>query len=301
MRRYSTMIACLALVPWLLAALARAEDPPVSYEAQIRKWRADFDADVRTGGWLELIGREKLVEGTVTIGSATTCRVRLPPRLGIPKLGSVTRHGNEFRFNPVRGIAATVDGAPAHGPTTLSTKSGTGRVRAAGISLAVRDVGDDFYLFVTDPANPAVGEFRGTTWYPVDESYRVTATFIPYAKPEERQLPLTHVETRQSWQSTGDVSFMLGTRSVRLRTFADDDELFLLFQDTTNGRETYGGGRFLHAPLPKDGKTELDFNKSFNPYCSVNAFVMCPIPPPENQLDFPVTAGETYDGPDHPP
>jgi uncharacterized protein len=46
--------------------------------------------------------------------------------------------------------------------------------------------------------------------------------------------------------------------------------------------------------LPKDGATVLDFNKAFNPYCSINACVMCPISPAENRLAFGVPVGETY-------
>ena len=67
-----------------------------------------------------------------------------------------------------------------------------------------------------------------------------------------------------------------------------------MFQDRTSGRECYGGGRFLNAPVPKDGATVLDFNKAFNPYCSVNEFVVCPVPPPENRLAVRVTAGGKY-------
>jgi uncharacterized protein (DUF1684 family) len=76
----------------------------------------------------------------------------------------------------------------------------------------------------------------------------------------------------------------------------DDDQLFIMFRDRTNGRETYGGGRFLHAPLPQDGVTTLDFNKAFNPFCSVNDFVVCPVVPAENRLTVSVTAGQKYQG-----
>jgi uncharacterized protein (DUF1684 family) len=41
-------------------------------------------------------------------------------------------------------------------------------------------------------------------------------------------------------------------------------------------------------------RTTLDFNKVFNPYRSVNAYLMCPIPPAENPLDLDIAAGETY-------
>jgi hypothetical protein len=93
--------------------------------------------------------------------------------------------------------------------------------------------------------------------------------------------------------STGDLSFQLAGRTVSLKTFLDDNELFVMFQDETNGSETYGG-RFVNAPLPKDGETVIDFNKAFNPYCSLNSYILCPIPPPENRIDLKVAAGEMY-------
>jgi uncharacterized protein (DUF1684 family) len=38
--------------------------------------------------------------------------------------------------------------------------------------------------------------------------------------------------------------------------------------------------------------TVLDFNKAYNPPCAFTAFSTCPMPPPENRLDFEVRAGE---------
>jgi hypothetical protein len=32
-------------------------------------------------------------------------------------------------------------------------------------------------------------EFMGTTWFPIDIAYRVTATFTAYDQPEQRQVP----------------------------------------------------------------------------------------------------------------
>jgi uncharacterized protein (DUF1684 family) len=52
----------------------------------------------------------------------------------------------------------------------------------------------------------------------------------------------------------------------------------------------------LHAPLPRDGVTTLDFNKAFNPFCSVNDYVVCPVVPAENRLSVSVTAGQKYPG-----
>jgi uncharacterized protein len=276
----------------LIASLAGAAG--ADYVAEIQKWRQDFDADVRTGSWLTLIGRFPVTEQVSTIGSDRTRTVQLPSRLSRKRLGTLTRHGDSFQFRAARGVNAEIDGHSLVGWTTLSTKSGTGRVQVGNLRLSVRSVGDDFYLLVADIQNPAIQEFNGTTWFPIDASYRIPATFTPYAGPEKVRISMTHVESRTLMTSTGDVTFQLAGKTVRLKSFLDDNELFVMFEDQSNGKETYGGGRFLHAPLPKDGATVLDFNKAFNPYCSLNTYVTCPIPPPENRLDFRVPAGETY-------
>ena len=174
----------------------------------------------------------------------------------------------------------------------------TGRVQVGNLRLSVRSVGDDFYLLVADTQNPAIQAFKGTTWFPIDASYRIPATFTAYAQPENVRISMSHVESKTLMTSTGDVTFQLAGRTVSLKSFVDDNELFIMFQDPTNANETYGGGRFLHAPLPTDGATVLDFNKAFSPYCSLNTFIMCPIPPPENRLEVRVAAGETDTAPE---
>jgi uncharacterized protein (DUF1684 family) len=67
--------------------------------------------------------------------------------------------------------------------------------------------------------------------------------------------------------------------------------LFLPFLDTTNGIETYGGGRFLDMRIPKSKEVIIDFNKAYNPYCAYNYNYSCPIVPLENNLSIKVKAG----------
>lgn len=76
--------------------------------------------------------------------------------------------------------------------------------------------------------------------------------------------------------------------------------LFLSFRDTTNRRETYGGGRYLldaakSADLggdPAAGTLILDFNFAYQPSCAFDPRWVCPLVAPENRLDLPVRAGE---------
>lgn len=284
---------CLIL---FLAARVVAADP--AYTAEMEKWRRDFDADVRAGGWLTCIGRFEVPEGRSTLGSGRGSSIRLAPLHATKTLGVLTRHAKSIRFAPAHGIRATIDGHPVKKTTALSLRSGTGKVRIGSLEFRVREIGDVYYLFIDDLKNPAIANFKGNSWFAIDDSYRVPARFVAYEEPEEVRIPMTHIEWKKPMQSTGDVVFTLGGQEVRLKSFISDNELLVMFTDQTNGNETYGGGRFINAPAPRDGTTVLDFNKAFNPYCSLNEYVMCPIPPSENRLAFRVTAGETYSGHD---
>ena len=70
-------------------------------------------------------------------------------------------------------------------------------------------------------------------------------------------------------------------------------EPHLLSLDRTNGRETFGGGRYLYVKPPgPDGLVVLDFNKAYNPPCAFTPYATCPLPPAQNRLPFRIEAGE---------
>ena len=79
--------------------------------------------------------------------------------------------------------------------------------------------------------------------------------------------------------------------------------LFLPFRDATNGRATYGAGRYLldaakSADLGGDLRRRtliLDFNFAYQPSCAFDPKWACPLAPPENRLDIEVRAGERVD------
>jgi uncharacterized protein (DUF1684 family) len=287
-------LSLIGLLPLLLVAgHSRAADE--AYAAEVREWQHQHETEVRTGPWLLLVGRYEVAPGASSVGSDPASTIVLPDGAP-PRLGVLTRTGSVFQFEPAQGVAVTIDGAPAAGVTELTTAHGKGKLGAGSFSFAVRTIGDDYYLLAQDTENPAVHNFKGTEWFPVDPGYRVRAEFVAYEHPQSVPVPMTRIESRKVMSSTGDVIFSLHGTQLRLKSFVDDDQLFIMFRDRTNGRETYGGGRFLYAPLPQDGVTTLDFNKAFNPFCSVNDYVVCPVVPAENRLSVSVTAGQKYYG-----
>ena len=232
------MLRFIGLLPLLLTGHGSAADE--AYAAEVREWQHQHETDVRSGGWLLLVGRYEVAPGASSIGSDPASTIVLPDGAP-PRLGVLTRTGSVFRFEPAPGVPVTIDGAPAAGVTELTTAHGKGKVGAGSFSFAVRTIGDDYYRLAQDTQNPAVHNFKGTEWFPVDPGYRVRATFTAYAQPQSVPVPMTHIESRTMMSSTGDVIFRLNGAQLRLKTFVDDDQLFIMFRDGTNGRETYGG------------------------------------------------------------
>lgn len=71
-----------------------------------------------------------------------------------------------------------------------------------------------------------------------------------------------------------------------------DSVYFIPFTDAGNGRETYGGGRYLDVILRRGRPLLLDFNYAYNPYCAYRSEFVCPRVPAFNHLSWSVAAGE---------
>jgi len=117
---------------------------------------------------------------------------------------------------------------------------------------------------------------------------------VPWPSP--RMIPIPNVLGQvNDLPSPGYAEFTVAGRRLRLEPVIEEpgaEELFFIFRDQTAGRETYPAGRFLYAPMPKDGVVVLDFNKAYSPPCAFTAYATCPLPPPQNRLPVRVEAGE---------
>ncbi|MCS6803484.1 MAG: DUF1684 domain-containing protein, partial [Chloroflexota bacterium] len=164
-----------------------------------------------------------------------------------------------------------------------------------GLRLAVIRRGERHALRVWDPEAPTRRHFAGLEHYPPSlRWWLVRARFEPHDPVRELEVPDV-TGGLQRLRNPGRLRFEIDGRGFTLEAFqeAPGERLFLVFADRTNGRETYGGGRFLYADPPDaEGTVRLDFNRAFNPPCAFTAFATCPLPPPENRLDLAIEAGE---------
>jgi hypothetical protein len=148
------------------------------------------------------------------------------------------------------------------------------------------------------PLTPAQkAAFDSLKYYPADLAFVPHADVTRNATPDTTLLQTSDNKT-EKYLNWGVVKFTLNNSPQQLRLYlkADgrDSTLFIPFTDLTNGHETYGGGRYLDAPVPALNATEieLDFNQAYNPYCAYNNEYSCPVPPAENRLQVAITAGE---------
>jgi len=301
----SRFIKCRTVCPkrttllLLLAASAvfAADD---AYRAQIEKDRRDTDEFLRSPrSPLLLVGRFSVNEGVSTLGSDPASTIILPAKAP-PHVGTLIRHGDQFTFQPVAGTSVSRNDQPISGSVTLQVTEPpkpTDRIAFGDFKFGIRPLNNEFSLLLSDAQSPFLKGFTGTTWFPIDLAYRVTAQFTPAPQQKTVLVPYTD-GGEKTYMVRGDLVFQLAGQSFRLQALASPGGkgLFIMFQDQTSGRETYGGGRFIEAETPENGKTTLDFNKASNPYCADDPYAVCPVPLKQNRLAVPIHAGEKHNG-----
>ena len=158
---------------------------------------------------------------------------------------------------------------------------------------------DSFLVY--DPESPLTedmkGRFDGLRYFPVDLTYRVLADFHAYGRPRSIPVP-TNLEEVMQMERFGRIVGTCAGNPFSLEVFRsmEDGSSLVLFRDGTSGTESYAAGRYVRVSDAGDGTYLIDFNNAYNPYCAYNSAYVCPLPPAENTLRFPVRAGEKDPG-----
>ncbi len=265
-----------------------------TYRQEVEAWRSGrLQRLTAADGWLSLIGLHWLKEGVNRVGSAADNDIVLTA--GPAHFGSVTlRRGRAaIELDPASG--ATIDAREQRTARLRDDARGRPTVIAAGsVSFYLVERNGRYGLRVKDSQAKTRTEFAGIEHFPVDPSWRIEARWVPLRPVGKLETPNV-LGLSDVYPVPGKAVFERDGKTFELLPVIEvpgDKELFLIFADRTSGRETYGGARFLYAPMPKDGKIVLDFNKAYNPPCAFTPYATCPLAPPENRLDLAVTAGE---------
>jgi uncharacterized protein len=272
--------------PWLPAS-----DP--SHRASIEEWRRGREARLKADdGWLTVAGLFWLKEGENSAGSAASNSFVLPREAAPERIGSFVLNHGKTVFLAEPGAPVMSNGKPV---STLEMKpdtSGNPDVIAIGsLSMHVIERGKRYGIRLRDKNSRFRREFTRLNWFAVNESYRITARFVPYSPARKIAIPNVLGDT-ETETSPGYAVFTVDGVECRLEPVLEGDQLWFIFRDLTSAKETYPPGRFLYADPAKDGKVVLDFNRAYNPPCAFTPFATCPLPPPQNRLKVRIPAGE---------
>ena len=149
-----------------------------------------------------------------------------------------------------------------------------------------------------NPEKREVKEFKHRYYYPPNPKYRVKAKLVRLDKKEKVEM-LTSQNLIKTFYRYARIDFEIDGETKHLFAYKKDLSkkpgeayLFIPFKDKTNGKGTYGAGRFLEIKEPVGDDFILDFNEAFNPLCNYSHVWNCSYPPSENILDIPIEAGE---------
>lgn len=282
---------------------AKEKQPPdPAYLAAIEEWHTKRIERLKSStGWLSLVGLHWLKEGENKFGSDSSNQL-IFPKNAPPFCGSFGLRNGMVSLKVENGIPIVHNGKAV---TQMNLRndldSNTTVLQMNSFRFFVIKRGHEYAIRLRDVENPLITSFNGIDRYPIDTDWRVEARFEPYDPPKIIAVP-TIMGTIDSSKCSGALVFDIDGETYRLEPVAEDgsDELFIIFGDKTNGKETYGGGRFLYSKKPSaDNKVIIDFNKSYNPPCVFTEFATCPLPPSQNKLPIKITAGEKMWGHTH--
>lgn len=139
-------------------------------------------------------------------------------------------------------------------------------------------------------------------YYPIKEQNKVYCKVEILKNQEPFDMP-TYSGQVKSFIKYAKFNFSVSGKTVSLFAYRNlqtitsplyKDHLFIPFKDLSNGKKTYGGGRYIDFKISdiRDGHALLDLNRVYNPWCAYSDDYNCPIPPHENHLPIKVKAGE---------
>lgn len=279
---------------------------PAGYAEEIATWQSERSASLQAeDGWLSLVGLHWLEPGENSFGSADANDLVFPQ--GMPeRLGTVRLDDGAVTLTAAEGAGLEIAAAEEGGapepvepgvpvPLVVDTAGEPTVVEQGSLSFHAIERGGRYGLRVKDPEGPARRSFAGLEFYPVDPAWRVEARL---EREEGMTVAIPNVLGQvEDVRAPGVLVFRApGGEELRVTPMqgAPGEALFVVFGDETNGRGTYGGGRFLYADPPVEGSDTvfLDFNRSYNPPCAFTPYATCPLPPDENDLAVAIEAGE---------
>src|SRR3954451_10396566 len=285
-----TLIILAALAGFLNSAHAQTD-----YVKEVEKWRQERETNLKKEtGRLTVAGLFWVKPGTNTVGAGEKFDVRLTDNFQQPRFGPIDFADGKAVMKDQSGVEAQIDGKSISGPIELVSdeKGKPTEVRTGTQTFFLIKREERYGIRLKDSNSEARRNFAGLHWFPVNETYKVTARLEPGTEAKEVKVPNV-LGGFFKMKSPGRLKFILEGKEQSLQALDEGDgSLFLIFGDRSNEKETYKSGRFLYAEKPVNGEALLDFNKAENPPCAFTPYATCPLPPEGNRLPIEINAGE---------
>jgi uncharacterized protein len=302
MSQKSVLLVLAVVMTTFALAPARAADntakPAVdaAYRQDFDKWQTELTDDLKQN-WLTLAGLFWLKPGENTFGTDPKNAIVMPVGTTPAQAGVFILNGKDVSLKLASGAQAKIDGKQLTQASLQPDSSGKPtRIEMGSLRMHVIVRGDRVGLRVKDLNRAEARNFHGMDFFPIDLSYRVTATWVPSDGKKTIDVPNVLGDVSHE-PISGQAKFTLNGHEVYLTDLGGDPTkgLFFVFTDATAKTDTYPGGRFLETDPVANGEVVLDFNRAHNPPCAVTPYATCPLAPKENRLAVAIPAGEKYD------
>jgi uncharacterized protein (DUF1684 family) len=295
------ILTILGIIPQAQSEVALTEDNKAFIREELA-WREIRDKEMRAPtSWLNIAGLFWLKEGVTSFGTSKDNPIRLPDGAAPLLAGRFFLDNGTVSVKPELGIELKVNGKKSDGSVLRGDEfEKPDIVELNDLRMWVIKRFDRYAIRLRDLKHKPFLDYKGLDFYPPHAKYKIQGEFHSF--PAQKSMEVgTVVGENTEMKSPGYVTFDLEGKAYRLDAFGGKLKgLFIVFGDTTNGKETYEAARFLDAEVSENGKVTLNFNRAYNPPCAYTPYATCPLPPPQNQLNIPIPAGEKkYPGSHH--
>jgi hypothetical protein len=240
--------------------------------------------------WFTLVGLFPLADGINRVGREENLEITLPSLPEGCHANFEARTDGVFLISASEGF--TVNGQPPTGGRLRQDVDGDpDLVEIGAIAMRVINRNSRPYLRVWDQDSPALRDFHGLRYFPIDTAYKIEADFVAYDPPTAMKI-MDAIGGEHEILFPGEVRFRINGVECTLIAEDNEDGLLFNFTDLTRVDSTYPGGRYLLVEKPEGKHITLDFNLARNWPCAYTPFATCPLPPAQNHLQVRIEAGE---------
>lgn len=283
----------------LLSCNQPATFDEATWAEELETWRdGRMERLLGDKGWATLTGLDWLESGANSVGSARGSKVQFDSASADSSVGTIYLEDGVTRFIATPGVEVYHNDEPVTDLEMMGDFTGNQTIlRTGSVQFAILRRGDKYGVRTWDSQAPILTDFGDIPIYTPDPSWNIPATFIRYVPTKTIEVS-TVLGIPEQNPSDGYLEFVYAGETFTLDVIGTraDTSLFVIVGDPTNRSETYGAGRYIYVDrkdtAASSSQVWIDFNRLYNPPCAFTPYSTCALPPEQNKLPFPITAGE---------